>query len=255
MQTKIRRIAHSARHHLALFGVKGLLRRAALALPGTGNEFKATIPGSSRDVLIRLGTTDVAAFEHVFVGNEYGFSLSQPPSIIVDAGANVGMSAVYFAQRYPSATIIAVELDPDNFAILKKNADLFPAIKPVHAALWNHDGLVGRQDGGAGGWGMRVTDAAETHDGIRSMTLPTLMKEHDIQHIDLLKIDVEGAECEILEHASTWIGNVSVVCAELHDRFKPGCTEAFEGATADFPVRWRRGELHCVARHGSVPAN
>jgi len=96
MQVLLKHVAESARRHFDLFGVKGLLRRAFVGVPGVSNEFIAPVPNHSHGVLVRLGTTDVAAFEHVFVNDEYGFSLAQAPSVIIDAGANVGISAVYF---------------------------------------------------------------------------------------------------------------------------------------------------------------
>jgi FkbM family methyltransferase len=253
MQNRLAHAATSVRKYFALFGIRGLLRRALIEFPGTNSEFRAPIPHSSEHVFIRLGTTDVAAYEHALVNEEYGFHLAGSPSIIVDAGANVGMTAVYFSRRYPTAKIIAVEPDAGNFAILKKNAQLFPRIYPVNAALWNSDGLVQLQDGGAGSWGMRVSTATSRPAGfVRSLRLRTLLDEHNIDKVDLLKLDVEGSECEILEDAVTWLRRVDVLCAELHDRFRPGCSEIFESSTAEFPVRWRRGELVCVAREGAV---
>jgi FkbM family methyltransferase len=160
---------------------------------------------------------------------------------------------VYFALRYPTAKVIAIEPDPDNFRILRRNSELFPGIVPINAALWNSDDVVSLLDGGSGGWGMQVREpGASPSAPVRSMRMQTLLSMHQITRIDLLKIDVEGAEQEILQDASAWIDRVAVVCAELHDRFRPGCSKAFEEATAGFPVRWRRGELVCVAREGAV---
>jgi len=242
--------------HFSLFGVRGLIKRALISVPGGCNEFKASIPQTEKQVVIRLGTTDVAAFEHVFINDEYGFSLARPPSIIVDAGANVGMSAVYFALRYPEATIIAVEPEPSNFATLTKNAKLFPQIIPINAALWKHEGLVHVQDGGGGHWGMRtIEDKFPTRQQIRATTIQALMQHLRIEQIDLLKIDVEGAECEIFEEPWQWIDHVGVICAELHDRFRPGCSEIYRAATGAFPIRWRQGELHCAAREGLILAH
>jgi FkbM family methyltransferase len=253
MLTPIEKITESIKTHFKLFGAKGVLRRALMMFPGMGNEFKATIPRSSRKVFIRLGTTDVAAFEHVFINNEYGFSLTQDPKVIVDAGANVGMSAAYFSLNYPGAKIIAIEPEPGNFSVLLKNAELFQSIVPKNIALWNQDGEVSIQHTPAGSWGTRVTaQKATASTRVRSMKLNTLLKEFHIEHIDLLKVDVEGAECEIFEDAALWMRRVKVVCAELHDRFRPGCSKAFEAATAEFPVRWRQGELMCAAREGAI---
>ena len=222
-----------------------------MSFSNASNQFKAPIPKSSECVYVRLGTTDVAAFEHVFINDEYGFSLASPPSLIIDAGANIGMASVYFARRYPDAKIIAIEPDLENFNILKQNAQMFPSIVPVHGALWNADGSVQVYDGGHGSWGMRVKDDNDSTGFIRSMKVDTLLREHGIDKIDLLKIDVEGAEYEIFEDAHGWIGRVNAICIELHDRFRPGCTDVFEAATADFSIKWRRGELSCIARSTS----
>lgn len=241
--------ANSARKHLRLFGMRGLLKRALICFSPTSNEFSAPIPNSDEKIILRLGTTDVAAFEHVFVDNEYDVSLAPTPLIIVDAGANVGMSAVYFSLRYPTATIVAIEPEESNFGILRKNAKLFPKVVPINAALWGHEGFVQVQDGGGGHWGMRVAESDVSADiGTRSTTLPGLLEQLGIDQVDLLKVDVEGAECEIFENSSSWIDRVNVICVELHDRFRPGCSEIFTSATAEFPIKWRRGELHWVAR-------
>jgi FkbM family methyltransferase len=250
----VNKAAASIRLHFDLFGARGVLKRALFGVCGATNEFRASIPRTSQEILLRLGTTDVAAFQHVFVDNEYGFSLARPPSMIIDAGANVGMSAAYFSLRYPSATILAIEPEPSNFDILRKNAKHFPRIIPINAALWDHLGLVKIHDSGGGHWGMRVVNGASA-GAIRSTTITALMKEFDIDQIDLLKLDVEGAECEVLADPWPWIDHVGVICAELHDRFRPGCLKIFETATANFPVKWRQGELHCVARDGLTLAD
>jgi FkbM family methyltransferase len=251
----IKRAARSALGTFKLFGAKGALKRTLIRLPGINCEHKARIPNSARHVIVRLGTTDVAAFEHVFVDDEYGFSFARPPSTIIDAGANVGMSAAYFALRYPAATIVAIEPDRANFEMLGENAKLFPTIHPINAALWNHEDFVRIEDGGTGSWGKRVAIADVFSEGtIPATTIPLLLERLAIDRVDLLKVDVEGAECEIFEDASKWIPCVDAICIELHDRFRPGCARIFEAATKEFPVKWRRGELHCVAREGLISA-
>jgi FkbM family methyltransferase len=251
--SNINRAARSLRKHFGLFGVRGVIRRATIRLPRSNNVFSAFIPNSTGSVLIRLGTSDVAAFEHVFVKKEYEFRLREKPSIIVDVGANVGMSAVYFSQRYPDARVIAIEPEPGNFDILSRNSERFTNIVPVHAGLWNRDGYVTIRDGGQGNWGMRVSDVTEPSDSlVRALRIQTLLKKYNIQQIDLLKIDAEGAECEILEDFPSWIDRVRFICAELHDRFRPGCSPAFEAATAAFPIKWQQGELCCAGREGTI---
>jgi FkbM family methyltransferase len=233
----------SAYKYFSLFGIGGVIARATR----NGQPFQASVPGHRHDVTIRLGTTDVGAFKHVFIDEEYALPLDRNMSIVIDAGANCGMSAVYFALRYPLARIYAIEPDPSNFAILKKNAQSFPQITPIHAALWSRDGYLGVIDPGEGHWAIRVEDR-KSQTVVPALTIPTMLRQYGIDHIGLLKLDIEGAECETLAFASEWIGCVDAICAELHDRFRDGCSRAFEVATIDFPIRWTQGELHCVAR-------
>ena len=239
------KLLQSARKHVTLFGIRGVLRRASSSV-GMSSEFSVRVPGYTQRVLIRLGTTDVAAYEHVFVHDEYGFSLPNEPITIIDAGANIGMSTVYFALRYPSANIVAIEPEPTNFRMLQKNTSCFPQITVINAALWNEGGFL-NIDNTRPLWGTRVS-ANATGTSVRAITMAQLFDDYGIQRVGLLKVDIEGAECEIFESAGAWLSHVDFVCIELHDRFRSGCSSIFNEATAGFPIRWRRGELHCVAR-------
>jgi len=255
----LKKVTKSATMYLSLFGLRGLIKRALITVSVGSNEFDAPIPGSAKKIFLRLGTTDVAVFEYVFINDElfndeHGFSLARQPSVIIDAGANVGMTAAYFALRYPMAKIVAIEPEPSNFAMLKKNAQLFPQIIPVNAALWSHEGFVHVIVGGSGHFGAYTTERqAATGITVPATTLQALMQKLRIEYVDLLKVDVEGAECEIFKDATPWINRVGVICAELHDRLRPGCSKVFEPATAEFPIRWRRGDFfQCVAREGLI---
>jgi hypothetical protein len=64
---------------------------------------------------VRLGTSDINVFVHVFRWGEYAWEFAESPRVIVDAGAYTGLSTAYFAMRYPAAKIIAIEPDEANF--------------------------------------------------------------------------------------------------------------------------------------------
>ena len=74
------------------------------------------------------------------------------------------------------------------------------------------------------------------------LSLPSLLREFPSGHLDLLKIDIEGAEKEILENADSWMPSVKAVVIELHDRYKPGCSRAFYRATNHLPNEKHVGE-------------
>jgi hypothetical protein len=83
---------------------------------------------------------------------------------------------------------------------------------------------------------------------VTAVTLTDVMRDHGLEKIDLLKLDIEGCEKEIFENSDPWIENVQAICLELHDRFKAGCSRAFYKAVDDFPIELRRGEDVLVTR-------
>jgi FkbM family methyltransferase len=219
-------------------------------------ELAAYPPGIRNPVYLRIRTTDLLVYEEILLREQYAFDLAFTPKTIVDAGANIGLSAIYFAHKYPGAKIIAIEPEASNFAVLAKNVRPYPGIIPVHAALWNRDGeiSVSQPDpstGATGEW------AFITHQGpgtkVRALTIRTLMKEMRMPSIDILKVDIEGAEKEVFEGCD-WMDSIRCLMIEMHDRLKAGCREAVDAVTQEF-LRLERGEAICYVRPaGLCPA-
>jgi FkbM family methyltransferase len=235
------------------YRAKWLLLREAL---GHSGEVAWELDGTS--LYFRLNSTDISVWASVFDRQEYGTPMSFRPRFILDAGAYTGLSAVYFARKYPDARIAAVEPDISNFHLLKKNARAFPNIVPLHKALWYADGPVSLYDRHRGHWAFSVTppdsDGPSSQKQVDALTVSTIMSMFNTDRIDILKIDVEGAEKEIFAHSDAWIGHVRVIFVELHDRLRPGCTEAFESAMTAFRCE-RTGPLTILAfneRQGGV---
>src|SRR6185369_12585741 len=93
-------------------------------------------------ISLRLKTSDIATFKKIFLDREYDFPLEKKPETILDAGANVGFASVFFAQKFPTAKIVAIEPEASNFALLKKNSSPYPNIIPVQGALWNENKVI-----------------------------------------------------------------------------------------------------------------
>lgn len=222
-----------------------------------------SIPGTDIPITVRLGSSDINVFQDIFISREYGWKFSAKPEVIVDAGGYTGMSAAFFAHQYPEATIIAIEPDAENFGLLKLNTARFPNVHPVHAAVWSESGVISLTDPGYGSWGFQVAthtghatavavDEADPATGlVRAVTFDEIIKEFNLDHIDLLKVDVEGSEKEIFASTESWISSVGAICIELHDRLKTGCSRSFFTAVADFDIEVRRGEDVLVARASS----
>lgn len=208
-------------------------------------------------LFLRTRTSDEWTYEQVFVDREYDLPLPVEPRVIVDCGANVGYAAAYFAHRYPQARVVAVEPDAQNFAVLVRNARLFGRrIEPLRAALWNADERIVLQDPGLGAWGLRTVRAVpeQVDATVDAVTMESLLRRLGLEAIDLLKVDIEGAECELFEHPAPWIQRVRIMAVELHDRFRPGCTDALMHAVrlGGFTHEIRRGEHRAFCRQADL---
>lgn len=198
------------------------------------------VPGTDHAIFARPETSDLAAFEHVF-GGAYALDLPRQPRLILDLGANVGYASVYFALRWTTARVLAVEPEPSNVAVLRRNAASLPRVEVVEAAVWPRPGRVVLEDVGKGFWGMRVRDAGDGRD-VPAVTIPELLARADADWADLVKIDIEGSELDLFSEETDWIANVGALALELHDRFRPGCRDAVDQAIARSGVRFR--EFH-----------
>ena len=212
-------IAQGIRSHRVL-GLRGIAALAMLRLAGFPKTL--SVEYGAHRLHLRMKTTDVGVYESVLIDKQYDFALPFEPRVVVDAGANIGTASVFFANKYPNARIIAIEAERANFEMLKRNVAPYPQITPVHVALWNRDGQVqvfSPQD--AGEWAFAVKQG----EGVRAVTIPTLLRQFEIPKIDILKMDIEGAEVEVLENCD-WAGRVRCLMIETHDRMRPGCSQA-----------------------------
>lgn len=223
------------------------LRLALSDIPGHKQE-RHLGPIGRPDILWRGGGTDLRTFIHVFVdrGYEFPFAVSDPRWII-DAGANVGYSALWFAEKYPNSEIVAIEPDPGNFSILQRNVRGYQRIHVLQAALWDTDGLVRLTDPGYGDWGFHVSSNGSGRE-VEAVSVESLIERFRIDRIGLLKIDIEGGEHAVFQSCGPWLDKVDTIAIELHDRLQPGCSTVFDRATNEFTHRAVRGEDTFISR-------
>jgi FkbM family methyltransferase len=245
-------ILQGIRLNYSLFGPHGVFLVAKTRLLKRPCEVKIAVEGINHPIQLRLRTTDVSLLNDIVMNSEYDWDTPKMPRAIVDAGANIGMASIFFANKYPDARIIAIEPEPSNFEMLKKNTSHYPNILAVHGALWNENKTLSISDPGEGEWGFQTSDresrATEKGINVRGITLDKLMDECGIDYIDVLKIDIEGSEKEVFENSVRWIDKVGMIAVELHDRFKSGCSSSVYSATKAFDVSRTRGETIFFAR-------
>lgn len=228
-----------------VFGLRGLWLAIKTRL--ASQPYEEAVRASEGPLYLRLKTSDLNAYYKVLLNEDYDFPVCTNPRVIIDAGANVGFASIYFARKYPNARIFAIEPERSNFELLARNVRNFSNITPIRGALWKEDGTMDLVDPGLGHWAFQVAEngrmaGTKKVEQVPTFTVPTLLRQHGIEFVDIFKIDIEGAEKELFENAAPWIDRVGSIMIELHDRMKPGCTDAFASATKDFPVDQTKGE-------------
>jgi FkbM family methyltransferase len=186
-------------------------------------------------IYLRNYTTDVSTYKEIIEMHEYCFTAKHEPKYIIDAGANVGMAAIYFANKYKNAKIIAIEPESENYELLKKNTENYTNITVIQAALWDTSGEISLFDMGLGdnafmaGTSKTVlkTPVKNIKQMIKTVTIDEIINEFHIDVIDILKIDIEGSEKEVFESCKSWINKTKCIIIELHERMKRGCNKAF----------------------------
>ncbi len=208
-----------------------VLRLALLRTAGEAT-FELPMPGTA-PVRCRPESSDLEAFWQVLVSGQFDFlKASSRPLRALDCGANIGTATLAILERCPAAVVVAIEPDPGNFAQLEANTrHLGPRVICLRAAVWSESGdLVfderpyrdGRQ------WSTRVRAAQSGESGaILARDLPAIMSEVGWEGVDLVKIDIEGAETEVFRTADRWLSFVDCIAVELHDA---DAVSAFERA-------------------------
>jgi FkbM family methyltransferase len=244
------------------------------------------LPGSTEEITplplsIRVGSRQITVYcrplpsdgrilEEVFIDNsyEYGYEDFLPDvDVVVDLGAHVGLATAWFACRFPGCHLIAVEPSPSNLPLLEKTASsLAERTDVVHAAVSNKEGdaaFYWSDWSSSGSTEVEVacrrqtdTSRAEYRSARRPIrvpltTVPSLMRRFGLSHIDILKVDVEGAERSIFAGSPEWLAAVRLIVIEVHDRHIDGDSVRRELQAAGFAAvarTARRNEIF-VAGH------
>lgn len=163
---------------------------------------------------------DIASFNmciaELFQSEAYKFVANSKTPYIIDCGANLGMSVIYFKELYPQASILAFEADRKIFSFLEKNMISFEYkdVTLVNKAVWNKDGnVIFHHEGGAGGKIEEVKELTNKHENVRSVRLRDYLRR---RKVDFLKLDIEGSEFEVLKDCAEDLSNVDFLFIEYH---------------------------------------
>lgn len=187
-------------------------------------------------IYLRSDTTDIKVFMQIFRNLEYEIDFKLNPKVIVDCGANTGLSTIYFKNKYPDATIIAIEPESSNFDLLLKNTKGYSNLHCLKKGIWNRDVNLEIANPEAEKWAFITKEVEyESNNTIEAISIDRILEEYDIETIDILKIDIEGSEKELFEkNFENWIPRTKIILIELHDFMRNGCSKSFIKALENF---------------------
>jgi FkbM family methyltransferase len=187
---------------------------------------------------LRINTTDIYVFKQIFIDFQYNIELNYIPEIIIDCGANIGLTSIFFSNKFPDSKIYAIEPEKNNFDLLVKNTSEYENIVCSNNAIFNETNiLLNVENVGLGEWGYITNSTKVKNNDLRrnmkvySISVSEIMNKYKLETIDLLKIDVEGSEKELFEsNYDFWLPRTKCIVIELHDNLKKGCSKSFFNA-------------------------
>jgi FkbM family methyltransferase len=152
--------------------------------------------------------------------------------LIIDAGANIGASAVYFLELYQNSFVYTIEPDGKNHQLLSINTERYNNKKNFHGAIAGEDGVLYLEDPGHSDWGFRTNENPNGTNGamqVNAISPETILNEmHDFIPM-IFKIDIEGGEQSLFSQDTEWMRKFPLIIIELHDWMLP-----FSGSAKNF---------------------
>ncbi len=234
--------AHWLPNYVKAFGVVGglslLWRMVRLDRADGCAPESVMVPGLG-EIWLRASARDHAIFQQVWIKREYDLATAAPrhfPSLfeiygaaiaagsrplILDAGAHVGMSVLWWRHLFPKARIVAVEPSSANLSVLRRNVAGLQDVTILHAAIANKPGSLRIVNPAAGGSATRVS-AEGAGESVPALTVAQIMEQSGADEILLAKIDIEGGEAALFSGELAWLDRTHALAVETHDWLYPG---------------------------------
>lgn len=193
-------------------------RSLTCRVPPCGEKYcQVYLHGLGHPLNFRPSTADSGTIVQSLIREEYGRVMSNnDPAVIIDAGAFIGDATLFFHRRFPRARIISLEPNEDNYALAALNLNPYQnSVTLLKAGLWSHAAnvkVVGDSTGS------RLVECDESNDSAtKCIDVSTLMLNYSIERLDILKMDIEGAEGEVLaRNYEKWLPLTNQLIIEFH---------------------------------------
>lgn len=180
---------------------------------------------------LRKGTSDIKVFKQIILNEEFknAIELIKNHNIkierILDAGANIGLTTIYLRKEF-EAKVLCIEPDIENYKQLLKNIKLnnIQGVEIIHGGVWSKNDFLKIDHSFRDGreWARRLIESEEGR--IPVYTILDLLNKKGWESIDLLKMDIEGAEEVIFSNSTdlSFLDKTKIITIEIHDMFEVG---------------------------------
>ena len=161
------------------------------------------------------GPSFAGIFHNYFRREQFRFPVEGESPLIIDGGANAGLSVFYWKHLCPGARVCAFEPDPKAFAALTANCGDLAGVSLKQLALWTHsDGMSFTAEGSDGGYLSQLVPKKDSRKEIRVQSVR--LRDLLVEPVELLKLDIEGAEIEVLLDCAERLSLVKWMFVEYH---------------------------------------
>ncbi len=190
------------------------------------------VPAVPQPIWLREGTSDFEIMEQIFLRREYDFAeysahhamIAQAYAellaagklpVIVDCGANIGLASIWFALRYPRAVVYAVEPEPRNLVMLRRNVAPYANITPIAAGISDRLTRVSLRNPQDEPWACQTEE--DERGGVETVTIADLLAASPNAAPLIVKVDIEGYETSLFRSNTAWAEETPLVVFEMHD--------------------------------------
>lgn len=252
---KIKKIPNYIGRFGVIHGLRLFFQVERPVAKSSSHQASIKVPGYAAPVHLRATVSDHSAFWICLVAEQYSVQpfpqrsrlaqeyekkvqQGQRP-LIIDAGANIGMSALWYAKTYPKAQIFAIEPNRENYDLLVENTRAYAGqIIPFHGGVWPREvGLViENPEAGAQHYRTREVPAG-TEGALNAITIERILADTASQDIFIAKIDIEGGQAALFADNTAWVEKTNLIVLELDDWQFPwaGTSRSFFSCVSQHP--------------------
>lgn len=155
-----------------------------------------------------------------FVARLNAISAAGKRPLIIDCGGFTGLSAKYFAEKYPRALVVAIEPDASNFHLAEQQCAGLQNVRLVHGFVGSESGFARIDNPDAEPWAFRTQRTSDSND-LPVLTIPELVGLEPNCELALVKVDIEGFEADLFAGNLAWLDECPILIVELHDWLHP----------------------------------